>query len=161
MASFQKKNPAAACRGAALRYCVSLVVACAFAALPAHAVERLLQIEAPAAAPERATVEVTVRASTDAGGAEQVGFLHVDYSVDDGKTWTAVCYDQNLGGAAVRTLRVPTGAAGKRTLVRAKAAYRGGVAGDVDYRGGAIQWQTTWATWGEPPTRTVAIKVGR
>jgi len=106
-------------------------------------------------------VQVIVRASTDAGASEQVGFLHIEYSVDDGKTWTQLCFDQNLGGAAVRTLRMPTGAAGTRTIVRARAAYRGGVAGDVDYRGGAIEWQTTWETWGEPPTRKAVIEVGR
>ena len=102
-----------------------------------------------------------MRASTDAGASEQVGFLHIEYSVDNGKTWTALCFDQNLGSSAVRTLRVPTGSAGKRMIIRARAAYRGGVAGDVDYRGGAIQWQTSWESWGEPPARTAVIDVGR
>jgi hypothetical protein len=160
MTSIGRKKSATCC-GAALRLGLSIIVTCVLATLPAEAVERLLQIDAPAAAAARASVQVTVRASTDAGASEQVGFLHIEYSVDDGKTWTALCFDQNLGGAVVRTLQVPTGVAGKRTIIRARAAYRGGVAGDVDYRGGAIQWQTSWESWDEPPARTAVIKIGR
>lgn len=117
------------------------------------AAERVLDVSAPASASPSSPIEVVVRASTDAGAGEQIGFLHVEYSDDDGATWTGLSYEQEAGVATARHFKITTGEAGSKTLVRAKAAFRGGVAGDVDYRGAAIQWKSTWGEWREPPAR--------
>jgi hypothetical protein len=146
-------------RGMLARFAALIVVASALLAVPAQAVERVLKVDAPAVASANASVRVTVRASTDAGGKEQVGFLHVEYSVDGGKTWTGLCFEQNQGAAVARVLSVKTGASGTKTLVHARAAYRGGAAGDVDFKGGAIKWQDSWTNWAEPPSRIVTIEV--
>lgn len=132
----------------------------ALMALPAQAVERVLKIQAPAKAAANAEVKVTVRASTDAGADEKIGFLHVECSVDGGQTWTGLCYEQNQGASAARVLSVTTGAAGSKTLLRARVAYRGGAAGDVDFKGGAIKWEGSWKQWDEPPARVATIEVG-
>jgi hypothetical protein len=131
-----------------------LVVALAFlAAAPAFAVERVLEVTAPAAAEPGERIEVSVSASTDAGAGERIGFLHVEYSQDDGRTWTGICYEQNISSTETRQFNIIVGPAGSKTLVRARAAFRDGVAGNVDYSGAAIQWQDSWAKWGRPPAR--------
>ncbi len=132
----------------------------ALLAVPAQAVERVLKISAPAKAAANTAVKVTVRASTDAGAGEAVGFLHVEFSADGGKTWIGLCYEQNQGPSVARPLTLTTGAAGTKTLLRARAAYRGGAAGDVDFKGEPIKWDGSWGTWAEPPARTVTIEVG-
>ena len=128
-------------------------------AAPAGAAERVLTIVAPTKAAPQQRIDVTVRASTDAGAKEQVGFLHVEFSLDDGKTWTGLCYEQNAGATAVRPLGLTTGAAGTKVLIRARAAYRGGAAGDVDFSGAAIKWGDSWEKWATPPARTVTTEV--
>jgi hypothetical protein len=129
------------------------------AATPVFAVQRVLEITAPATAGPGAAFLVSVRVSTDAGAGEQIGFLHVEYSTDDGKTWTGLCYEQNDGPAVTRHFNLNTGEADSKTLVRARVAFRGGVAGDVDYTGAAIRWQDSWAKWGQPPARWAEIVV--
>lgn len=148
-------------RGMLARFAVLLVVAGALLAVPAQAVERLLKVEVPAVALANKPIKVTVRASTDAGAGEQIGFLHVEGSVDSGKTWNGLCFEQNLGPATARSLSITTGAAGTKTMVRARVAYRGGKAGDVDFKGGAIKWQDSWTSWGEPPARIVTVEIAK
>jgi len=122
-------------------------------ATPAFAVERVLEIAAPASAAPGARIEVSIRASTDAGAGEHIGFLHMEYSQDSGGTWTGLCYEQDIGSAATRQFSITTGMAGSKTLVRGRVAFRGGVAGDVDYNGAAIKWQDSWQKWRQPPAR--------
>jgi len=124
-----------------------------FAGTPAFAVQRVLEIAAPASAAPSARIEVSVRASTDAGAGEQIGFLHVECSIDSGKTWTGLCYEQKVGRAATRRFSIATGALGSKTLVRARVAFREGVAGDVDCDGAAVRWHDTWQNWRVPPAR--------
>jgi hypothetical protein len=132
----------------------SLVIAMAFlAAAPAFAVQRVLEVAAPASTAPGARIEVSVRASTDAGVGEHIGFLHMEYSQDSGRTWISLCYEQDVGSAATRQFSITTGAAGSKTLVRTRVAFRGGVAGDVDYSGAAIRWQDSWENWRQPPAR--------
>jgi len=123
------------------------------AVAPARAVERVLEIAVPAAAAPGVKMEVSIRASTDAGAGEQIGFLHAEYSIDSGRTWTGLCYEQKLGCTAMRRFSITTGAAGSKTLVRARVAFREGVAGDVDYDGAAVKWQDSWRLWRNPPAR--------
>ena len=149
------------CRKALSRFAALVVVAGALLAPAAQAVERVLKLEAPAKAAANTAVRITVHASTDAGGNERIGFLHSDYSVDGGKTWTALAYEQDLGTATTRVYIVKTGIPGTKTMVYTRAAYRGGVAGDVDFKGGAIQWNGSWSSRDEPPGRTVTIESGR
>lgn len=104
-------------------------------------------------------IAVPVTASTDAGGGEQIGFLHVEYSTNGGSSWTAVAYDQNVGTSATRTANITAGAAGSVIVVRARVAFRYGAAGDVDYNGGAINWSGSWNNWGTPPTKYAYITV--
>lgn len=123
------------------------------------AADRSLQLLAPVGAKAGAEIEVRVQASTTAGSGEQIGFLHVEVSRDGGKHWTPIAYEQNLGPAFERSWRVAAGPAGAWTLFRARAAFRGGVAGDVDYRGAALRWQDSWAEWREPPAVHGATEV--
>lgn len=123
------------------------------------AVERQLEIVAPAAVAANQVAQVTISASTNAGRGEQVGFLQVEVSVDDGKTWTAVCYVDNVGPKVERHASLQPGAAGVTMRLRARAAFRDGLAGDVDYRGAAIRWHESWNDWQEPPAKHVNIAV--
>lgn len=148
-------------RGMSARFATLLVVAGALLALPVQAVERVFKLELPAVAAANAPIRVTVRASTDAGSGEQIGFLHVEGSTDGGKTWNGLCFMQDLGAATTRTLSVTTGAPGTKTVVRARVAYRGGKAGDVDFKGAAIKWQDTWSSWAEPPARIATVEISK
>ena len=123
------------------------------------AVQRSFQLVVPDGVRAGTEIEVRVKVVTEAGAGEQIGFLHVEASRDGGKQWIPVAYEQNLGAAFERSWRVAAGPAGAWTLFRARAAFRGGVAGDVDYRGAAIRWHDTWAGWQEPPAVHGATEV--
>lgn len=126
----------------------------------AGAVERTLKIEAPVAIRAGQEIKVTISAGSDAGKGEKVGFLQAEVSTDGGKTWTAICYLQNCGPQVEQPASVKSGAAGTSVMLRARAAFREGLAGDVDYTGAAIQWEESWKNWAEPPAthRNVAVK---
>ena len=126
---------------------------------PALAVVRDLHIVAPVATVTGRDLVVTFVASTDAGQGEHVGFLHAEYSNDGGKTWVALCYLDNIGTAIKRGCTVKVGSAGTTLQVRVRAAFRGGLAGDVDYTGAAVRWKDTWENWGQPPTRVATVIV--
>lgn len=125
----------------------------------AAAAKRVVQVQVPTKVAPGEVVEVSVTASTDAGAGEQIGFLHAEYSVDGGKTWTAFCYESNAGPSLARVTQVTAGSAGSTLTVRARVAFRGGVAGDVDFNGAAIRWEDHWHNWSEPPARSVSVKV--
>jgi len=125
----------------------------------AGAVERTLRIEAPGSVGAGRELTVTISASTDAGQGEQVGFLQAEYSLDVGKTWTAICYLQNLGVQAVQQASLKPGPAGTTVQLRVRAAFRGGLAGDVDCNGAAIMWQGSWAKWQSPPAKHANVVV--
>jgi hypothetical protein len=129
------------------------------AAVRGAAVERRLQIEAPAAVAAGQTLAVVFLASTDAGRGEQVGFLQAEMSLDGGKTWTPVCYLVNLGASAAHAESLKPGPAGSTVRLRVRAAFRDGLAGDVDFSGAAIRWHENWADWMEPPSRLLTIPV--
>lgn len=131
----------------------------AVVAVPAHAVNRAVSITAPAEAPAGSTVAVTVSASTDAKDGEQIGFLHSEYSTDGGKTWTQMIYLMKPGTADSRPASFTVGAAGEKSLIRVRVAFRGGKAGDVDLKGNAIQWDGTWDNWRAPCTKYAVIYV--
>ena len=123
-----------------------------------HAVERSLKISVPYSVHADQIAMVTIEASTDALG-EQVGFLQVEFSIDGGRTWKAVCYLQNSGQRVVQPAQLEPGPAGSVIELRARAAFRDGLAGDVDYRGAAIMWEGNWKVWKTPPAKRVVIKV--
>jgi hypothetical protein len=127
-------------------------------AVPAFAAKRVMEVEAPKSAAAGKPVTVVVRASTDGAG-EQVGFLHAEHSVDNGRTWMAFCYEKDVGASVVRTTTVAAGDAGSTVMIRARAAFRGGAAGDIDYRGTPIQWDAEWKEWKEPPARSTVTKI--
>ena len=127
-------------------------------ALPAAAVERVLNITAPASVAAGTKVNIPVLARTDAKG-EQIGFFHAEYSTDGGKTWTGFCYEQNAGASATRNAIFTVGAAGTKSLVRVRIAFRGGPAGDVDFNGAALKWKDTWEKWQSPPAKILTINV--
>jgi hypothetical protein len=66
----------------------------------------------------------------------------------------------NMGASMDRRWSVAVGGAGTQTLLRVRAAFRGGVAGDVDFNGAAIRWKDSWEAWAAPPARLGAIDVG-
>lgn len=124
----------------------------------AGAVERSLTVTAPTYVQADQMLAVMIEASTDAVG-EQVGFLQVEFSIDGGRTWKAICYLQNSGQQVVQPTQIKPGPLGSVIQVRARAAFRDGLAGDVDYRGAAIMWQGNWKEWETPPAKRVVIKV--
>ena len=129
------------------------------AMLPGWMTVRDLRINAPSSAVAGSAVQVSFLANTEAGQSERIGFLHAESSSDGGLTWTPLCYERNLGPAVTRAYAVTVGAAGTTLQLRVRAAFRGGVAGDVDYTGAAIRWKDTWENWGQPPARIATVVV--
>ena len=125
----------------------------------AQAVERTLSIQAPATAAAGQAFEVVLSAATDAGHGEQVGFLQADVSVNGGETWTALCYLQQAGPKVAQKATVTPGAAGSLVKLRVRAAFRDGLAGDVDYTGAALRWHAEWKDWQSPPARQAAVTI--
>ena len=136
-----------------------LLAVMALAAVPAFAVNRVVRISAPASAAAGSKLNIPILVSTDAGGGEHIGFFHAEFSTDSGKTWIALCYEEKTGPKATRFARLTAGSAGSKILVRVRIAFRGGVAGDVDYKGAAIDWSNAWEKWQEPPAKIATISV--
>lgn len=128
-------------------------------AVPAFAAKRTVIIDAPARAVAGTKVMITVTAGTDAGDGEKIGFFHAEYSVDGGQKWTGFCYDEKLGTKATRSVTIPVGAKGSQAKIRVLVAFRGGKAGDVDFSGAPIKWDSTWAKWESPPAKLATIDV--
>lgn len=123
------------------------------------AVNRVFALEVPATVAAGTKVDVHVRMSTDAGEGEYIAFLQAEYSTDGGKTWTSSWAEQDLGAASDRGFSFTAGAADTECKVRARVAYRGGVAGAVDCEGAAIRWFDTWKNWHEPPAKSAVVSV--
>lgn len=136
----------------------TLFLILAVVAIPAHAVNRTVTITAPAAAKPGSSVHVAIAVKTDAADAEQIGFLHAEYSVDNGRTWQS-SYAEKVGRVATRALDFKVGAEGTKALVRVRIAFRGGQAGDVDYAGAPIAWGGSWDKWETPPAKSATINV--
>lgn len=136
-----------------------LFVAMGLAANSLLAVERILEIDAPTTVVAGTPVAATITARTNAGGGEQVGFLQAEVSVDDGKTWKAVCYLANVGAAVVQPASLASGPVGSFVELRVRAAFRDGLAGDVDWRGGALRWHDSWREWRAPAAKSVRVEV--
>jgi hypothetical protein len=131
-----------------------------FAALgPVGAVERSLKIEAPVSVGAGEDLSVVISAGTDAGKGEQVGFLQAEVSLDGGKSWRALCYLQNSGAQVAQPASIKAGGAFTSVKVRARAAFRDGLAGDVDFTGAAILWEGSWKAWQTPPAQELDIAV--
>lgn len=130
----------------------------ALAAVPVFAANRTLVITAPPVVRPGESVHVTVTASTDATDGEQIGFFQPEYSTDGGKTWMPV-YAEKVGPSATRAFDFPAGAEGSKALVRARMAFRGGKAGDVDFAGTPIVWGGSWGKWETPPAKNASIRV--
>jgi len=148
--------------GASLRFGWRLlltVMGLAVAGVTASAANRTVSITAPATVVAGSKVTVTVTAGSDAGGGERIGFLHADYSVDGGVKWTAISYATNAGTTTKHSATFTAGAAGSKVMVRARVAFRGGKAGDVDFSGKAIVWDGSWGKWEEPPAKNLSIAV--
>lgn len=124
------------------------------------AANRSLELLVPAKVAPGAQIRVRVLAATDAGAGEQIGFLHMEVSTDNGRNWSPLAYEQDLGASLDRGWSVAAGAAGTRVQVRVRVAFRSGVAGDVDHTGAAIRWRDTWEKWKEPPARLGTVAVG-
>lgn len=135
-----------------------LILSFCLCALPVFAVERTINIEAPAAVQPGANIHVVVTASTAATDGEQIGFFQVEYSTDGGKSWIPV-YAEKVGRSRSQALDFRAGAAGAAAIVRARMAYRGGKSGDVDFAGKPLDWGGTWTKWATPPAKSVSIEV--
>ena len=135
------------------------VMGLAVTGVPAYAVNRNVKITAPASAVAGTEVSLSVIASTDAGGGEQIGFFHAEYSTDAGATWKSISYAKNEGPSATHSAKFTAGSAGSKAIVRVRIAFRGGKGGDVDFNGKLIEWDTTWAKWSEPPAKSATIAI--
>lgn len=140
------------------RFVQVLVSSFLLAVVPALAVNRSLDVSAPAVIKPGMDINAVVTAATDATDAEQIAFLHAEYSVDGGKTWVPV-YAEKLGRKAVRTVHIPARGEGSKALVRVRVAFRGGKAGDVDFTGAPILWESSWGKWETPPAKSATINV--
>ena len=140
------------------RWLALAAIGIALGTVPARAIERTLTITAPTTVVAGSNVQVTANASTDAKDAEQIGFLHAEYSIAGGQTWKGFCYDTKIGKSANRSATVTVGAAGSTTIVRVRVAFRG-AGRDVDFAGKPIAWDGSWKTWGEPPAKVAKITV--
>lgn len=138
----------------------ALVLSALLTAIPAFAVNRTVVITAPQTVKPGADIHVSIAVGTDAGDAEQIGFLHAEYSSDNGKTWQT-SYAEKVGRVANRAIDFKAGAAGTESLVRVRIAFRGGKAGDVDFTGAPIQWGDSWGKWTTPPAKFATIHVSR
>lgn len=127
--------------------------------LPVFAADRSLTVAVPAQATAGSSLSVVISAKTDAGAGEHIGFLHAEYSVDGGKNWTGICYDEKQGLSTTRTVAIKVGSSSTKTIIRSRAAFRGGKAGDVDFNGAPIKWDTTWGAWASPPAKIAVIEV--
>ena len=126
----------------------------AFAATP----KRVLTLTGPTAVRPGGDIQVMVTASTDATDGEEIAFHQAEYSRDGGKTWTPV-YAEKVGRSASRPIDFKAGADGTQALVRARIAFRGGKAGDVDFSGAPIVWSGSWDGWASPPAKVISITV--
>jgi len=135
-----------------------LAVLLVLSAGSAFAANRTLTITAPPTVKPGASVHIVVTAATDAADAEQIAFFQSEYSLDGGKTWVPV-YAEKVGRSATRPIDVTAGAEGSRILVRARMAFRGGKAGDVDFAGAPIAWGGSWSKWETPPAKSATISV--
>jgi hypothetical protein len=135
------------------------IVGLAMTGVSAVAANRTVNILAPASTTAGSKIDITITASTDAGGGERIGFLHADYSTDGGATWKGISYATNEGVTATHSATFTVGAAGSKALVRVRVAFRGGKAGDVDLTGKPIAWETTWSKWQEPPAKSASIAI--
>lgn len=131
----------------------------AVVAVPARATIRSITITAPTEVAAGSNVSVVISAHTDGDLAEEIGFLHAEYSVDGGKTWVAIFYAQNAGSEANREVTFQASATGVKFLIRVRGAFRGGKAGDVDVTGQPIQWNESWEKWRAPCTKFAVIYV--
>lgn len=122
-------------------------------------VERRVSIAAPASVEKGSPVTVTLVAETDAGDGERIGLFQADFSLDGGRTWVGLCYLADLARSTRQERTLPVGADCAEVRVRLRVAFRQGLAGDVDYRGGAIRWKDSWEEWKEPPARTAKIAI--
>jgi hypothetical protein len=142
-----------------IRRVLGTLLLLALAALPARAFDRGIFIVAPAEVRPGGAAQITVSAFTDATDGEQIGFLHSEYSVDGGKTWVGISFQESAGTMFERTVHVTAGPAGSKIFVRLKVAFRGGKAGDVDYRSQPVDWDGRWSRWLAPPARVAVIYV--
>jgi hypothetical protein len=136
-----------------------LAILLATVAVPARSADRTAAILVPNQVAPGADFRVVLLGSTDALDGEKIGFLHADYSVDGGKHWVSLCYLENGDTDVDRAFNLTAGPLGSKILVRLRVAFRGGRAGDVDYRGGPIEWDGNWAGWRAPPARFAIIYV--
>jgi hypothetical protein len=128
-------------------------------AVSGQAVERTLEIDAPASVKAGTQCTVVLAAGTNAGQGERIGMLQVDFSVDGGRTWTGLCYLNNIEATTRQERAITAGPAGSTIKVRMRVAFRDGLAGDVDYTGAALLWNDTWDKWAEPPAKSVTVMV--
>lgn len=122
------------------------------------AVERRLEITAPAEVSAGTTVSVVVAAATDAGGGERIGFFQVEFRPAEDAEWIPLAYVDNIGTEHRQEFALTAERDGV-LRVRARVAFRDGLAGDVDQSGAAIRWHDTWADWREPAARHAAVWV--
>lgn len=118
---------------------------------------RNLSIRTPSSAVAEAPIEILLTATTTMTG-EAIAFFHAEYSVDNGKAWTAISYETDAGASVSRNLTFKVGPAGTVALVRVRVAYRSKT-GDVDFTGTPIKWDDSWKNWLRPPAKYSTISV--
>lgn len=138
---------------------LSLFLVLALFALPGFSADRQLTVTVPTKASPGSKISAIVAASTDGADGEVVWFFHAEYSVDRGKTWVGISYDQDLGATVSRTVQIDVSPNSSMILVRARACFRGGAAGDVDFNGKPIKWEESWAKWLSPPAKIAKVFV--
>lgn len=144
--------------GLCARRLIGMVAVCLWLPFSLGAVERSLTIEAPERGVAGQTVQVVVAAATSAGHGERIGFFQVEAKLAEDAEWTPLAYLDNLGPGHRQEFAIAPVRGGELRL-RARVAFRDGLAGDVDQSGAAIRWKDRWAHWREPTARHAVIRI--
>lgn len=144
---------------AVVLFVIALLALVGVAMLPRFAPDRLLRINAPAEARTDDPILVEVAAVTRLDDGESIGFLQVETSVDDGETWQAIAYKSGMGRRGEHWFLLQVDSIPRVILIRARAAFRHGEAGDVDQHGQSLDWDGTWDRWALPPAIMASVTV--
>ncbi|MCW5548466.1 MAG: hypothetical protein KIT44_05835 [Opitutaceae bacterium] len=135
-----------------------MVAVCLWLPFSLGAVERSLTIVAPEKSAAGESLQVVVAAGTSARHGERIGFFQVEAQQPGDAEWVPMIYLDNLGQEYRQEFTLTPVRAGE-LRVRARVAFRDGLAGDVDQTGAAIRWKDRWAHWREPTARHAVIRI--
>lgn len=140
-------------------FIVALLTLIGVMMLPRYAPDRGLFIAAPNVVRTGQPIQVEVTAFTRLRDGEHVAFLQVEKSLNNGQSWEAIAYKSGMARRGDHWFQLEVGSTPQEILIRARAAFRDGAAGDVDQHGQRLDWDGTWESWAQPPAITATVTV--